>query len=62
MSIEPVVLDVLANCVVEKNRFLTDNSKTGSQVVDVEIPDVDSIDGYLSFIRVVEPLEELVNG
>ena len=54
-----VVLDVVSERVIKENRFLADESKLTSQIVDIEIFDVMTVDGDMSFMRVVKSLEEL---
>jgi len=59
---ESVVLDVFSDSVVEKSWLLADHTKTGSQVVDIIFFNVNAINQDLSFVRIIESLEQLMYG
>lgn len=47
-SVYLVIPDVLSNGIVEEDRLLTDYSETRSEVVKIEVFDVDPIDENFS--------------
>lgn len=57
-----VVLDIVADGVVEKSWLLADYSKGTSEVMDIIIFDIDAVDQYFPSCHIVEPLQQLVDG
>ena len=51
-----VIFDVLSNSIIEKDRFLTHNSQTGSQMMNIIIFDILSIKNYFSLIWIIKSL------
>lgn len=56
-----IVNDIVLEASVKKNRFLAYDSKTASQVMDVVIFDIHSINQYLTLAGLIESLEKLEN-
>ena len=56
-----VVLDVVADGIVEKSGLLADDSKGTSEVMDIVVLDIHAVDQYLPAFHVVEPLQQLVD-
>jgi len=56
-----VILNVPADSVVEKYGLLTHDAKTVSQVMDVIFLYIVAIKDNLSFVWIIETLDELLN-
>lgn len=61
-GIVDVILDIIADRVVEKSGLLADYSKGASEMMDIIIFDIDTVDQYFPSCYIVEPLQQLVNG
>lgn len=57
-----VILNIIGNGVIEEDGLLTDHSQRTTQVVDIIVLDIDTIQQYLSCDWIIETLQELMDG
>lgn len=57
-----VVFDVVSDGLIEQNGFLTHNSQGPSEMVNIVVFEADAVNQNLAFDRVIEALQQLMDG
>lgn len=57
-----IILDVFSERSIEQNWFLTNHPQLASQVMNIEVFDVDAVYGNLAWLWEIKSLQKLYNG